>query len=49
METAGIDDQVLKFLAPLTIDDEDLEYGLDIVEQAAAEVAERIADKQDAA
>lgn len=41
METAGIDDQVLKFLAPLTIDPADLEHGLDIVEESAAEVAAR--------
>jgi len=39
METSGIDDQVLKFLAPLTIADEDLQYGLGLVEEAAAEVA----------
>lgn len=49
METSGIDDQVLKFLAPLTIDDADLRHGLDIVEEAAAEVAGRIGNKQNAA
>jgi diaminobutyrate-2-oxoglutarate transaminase len=40
IETAGINDDVLKFLAPLTIDRADLEKGLDIIEEAAAEVAE---------
>lgn len=49
METSGINDQVLKFLAPLTIDDADLQHGLDIVEQAAAEVAGRIDNNRDAA
>lgn len=39
METCGADDEVLKFLAPLTIDESDLQYGLDIVEQAARDVA----------
>lgn len=49
IETSGIDDQVLKFLAPLTIDDADLEHGLDIVEDAAAAVAARLNNKQNAA
>lgn len=49
METSGIDDQVLKFLAPLTIDDADLNQGLDIVEAAAAEVAARCDDERSAA
>lgn len=49
METAGIDDQVLKFLAPLTIDEADLLKGLDIIDEAAAEVAPRFDAKRDAA
>lgn len=49
METSGINDQVLKFLAPLTIDDQDLEHGLDIVEQAAAAVAVQCQGKRSAA
>jgi len=49
METSGIDDQVLKFLAPLTIEEDDLRHGLDIVEEAAAEVAGRFDDERDAA
>lgn len=40
IETAGINDEVLKFLAPLTIDKADLEKGLDIIDEAADEVAE---------
>ncbi|HSH26383.1 MAG TPA: diaminobutyrate--2-oxoglutarate transaminase [Wenzhouxiangella sp.] len=39
IETAGIDDQVLKLLAPLTISDQDLEKGLSIIERAVMEVA----------
>jgi diaminobutyrate-2-oxoglutarate transaminase len=49
METAGIDDQVLKFLAPLTIDEADLNHGLQIVADAAAEVASRLGNKKNAA
>jgi len=49
METSGIDDQVLKFLAPLTIDDDDLAHGLDIIEQAAAAVAAQCTGKRSAA
>lgn len=41
VETAGADDEVLKFLAPLTIATEDLAHGLDIIEQAASKVARR--------
>jgi diaminobutyrate-2-oxoglutarate transaminase len=33
IETAGIDDQVLKLLPSLTIDETDLNHGLDIIEQ----------------
>ncbi|MFW5969695.1 MAG: diaminobutyrate--2-oxoglutarate transaminase [Halofilum sp. (in: g-proteobacteria)] len=39
IESAGIDDQVLKFLAPLTIDEADLVWGLDIIASAASDVA----------
>ncbi len=39
VETAGIDDHVIKFLAPLVIDDNDLEYGLDIIAETARDVA----------
>ncbi len=39
IETAGIDDQVLKLLPPLTIADEDLEKGLSIIERAVMKVA----------
>jgi diaminobutyrate-2-oxoglutarate transaminase len=34
VETAGIDDQVLKLLPSLTIDEADLVHGLDIIEQS---------------
>lgn len=34
IETAGIDDQVLKLLPSLTIDEADLDHGLDIIEQS---------------
>lgn len=42
IETAGSGDRVLKFLAPLTIDESDLQKGLDIIEEAAAEVADEL-------
>jgi diaminobutyrate-2-oxoglutarate transaminase len=38
IETAGIDDQVLKLLPPLMIPDEDLQAGLDIIERAVMKV-----------
>ncbi|PHZ84578.1 diaminobutyrate--2-oxoglutarate transaminase [Paremcibacter congregatus] len=38
IETSGADDQVVKFLCPLTISEENLKKGLDIVEQAIKEV-----------
>lgn len=38
IETSGADDQVVKFLCPLTITDENLDHGIDIVESAIAEV-----------
>ncbi|WP_018014192.1 diaminobutyrate--2-oxoglutarate transaminase [Teredinibacter turnerae] len=37
IETSGADDQVVKFLCPLTISEENLKHGLDIVEEAVAE------------
>ena len=42
IECAGIDDQVLKFLAPLTIDSEDLALGLDIIEESASRISRRV-------
>ncbi|HEY9163018.1 MAG TPA: diaminobutyrate--2-oxoglutarate transaminase [Magnetovibrio sp.] len=41
METAGISSQVAKIMPPLTIDEEELERGLGIVEDAVATVAAR--------
>jgi diaminobutyrate-2-oxoglutarate transaminase len=41
IETAGIDDQVLKLLPPLMIPDADLEAGLTIMEEAVRAVAAR--------
>ncbi|MGY6630259.1 MAG: diaminobutyrate--2-oxoglutarate transaminase [Wenzhouxiangella sp.] len=38
IETAGVDDQVLKLLPPLMIPEADLEAGLDIVEKAVLKV-----------
>ena len=38
IETAGIDDQVLKLLPSLTIEQADLEHGLDIIEQSLQSV-----------
>ena len=38
IETSGTESHVLKFLAPLTIDEEDLERGLDIIEGAVETV-----------
>jgi diaminobutyrate-2-oxoglutarate transaminase len=39
IETAGIDDEVLKLLPPLNIEDKDLETGLDIIQESAEAVA----------
>ena len=41
IETSGADDQVIKFLCPLVISDENLKKGIDIVEQAVKEVCAR--------
>ncbi|MCW9014535.1 MAG: diaminobutyrate--2-oxoglutarate transaminase [Gammaproteobacteria bacterium] len=38
IETSGADDQVIKFLCPLVISDENLKKGVDVVEQAVKEV-----------
>jgi diaminobutyrate-2-oxoglutarate transaminase len=38
IETSGADDQVVKFLCPLIISDENLKKGIDIVEQAVKDV-----------
>ncbi|AHC15507.1 diaminobutyrate--2-oxoglutarate transaminase [Salinispira pacifica] len=38
IETSGADDQVVKFLCPLVISDENLKAGLDIVEEAVKQV-----------
>ena len=38
IETSGADDHVVKFLCPLTISDDSLRRGIDIVEQAIREV-----------
>jgi len=38
IETSGADDHVIKLLCPLTIKMENLEKGLDIIEQAVKEV-----------
>lgn len=37
IETAGSEDEVVKLLAPLTITDDELNRGIDIIEQATAE------------
>ena len=38
IETSGADDQVVKFLCPLIISDENLKKGIDIVERAIKEI-----------
>ena len=38
IETSGTDDHVLKLLPPLTIEDDQLERGLDIIEECFSEV-----------
>lgn len=49
IETAGIDDEVLKLLPPLTISDEELDAGLDIIEASVMAVAEAAADERSVA
>ncbi|MDF1830445.1 diaminobutyrate--2-oxoglutarate transaminase [Cycloclasticus pugetii] len=41
IETSGADDQVVKFLCPLVISDENLKKGIDIIEEAIREVCEK--------
>ncbi len=41
IETSGADDQVVKFLCPLIISDENLKKGIDIVEKAIKEVCSK--------
>ena len=41
IETSGADDQVVKFLCPLIISDENLKKGIDIVEQAILETCDK--------
>lgn len=40
IETSGADDQVIKTLCPLTISDEELKQGLDIIAESVADVME---------
>ncbi len=44
IETSGADDHVVKILCPLIISDENLEKGIDIVEQAISEVCAKEPD-----
>lgn len=41
IETSGADDQVVKFLCPLIIGQDELKRGMDIVEESIAEVCEK--------
>lgn len=42
IETSGADDQVIKLLCPLTISDENLKRGIDIIEESFKEVTGRM-------
>jgi diaminobutyrate-2-oxoglutarate transaminase len=42
IETSGSEDQVLKFLAPLTISDDELEKGLSILEESTRDVMKEV-------
>lgn len=42
IETSGAEDQVLKFLAPLTISDHELDKGLSILEESIRDVMEKM-------
>jgi len=44
IETSGADDQVVKFLCPLIISDENLKNGIDIVEEAIREICAKEED-----
>lgn len=48
IETSGADDQVVKFLCPLIISDEELKSGIDILEQAIREVCAKEDDMPEA-
>ncbi len=49
IETSGADDEVIKFLCPLIISDENLKTGIDIIEQAIREVcaSETMVDEEE--
>ncbi|MCA9539422.1 MAG: aminotransferase class III-fold pyridoxal phosphate-dependent enzyme, partial [Myxococcales bacterium] len=47
IETAGAGDRVLKFLAPLTIDEAQLREGLDVLESAVAAAAHRSSPRRE--
>ncbi|HET7307069.1 MAG TPA: diaminobutyrate--2-oxoglutarate transaminase [Gammaproteobacteria bacterium] len=49
IETAGIDDEVLKLLPPLTISEEELDTGLDIIEASVMAVAEAASQERSVA
>lgn len=42
IETSGADDQVIKLLCPLTISDENLTKGIDIIEESVKQVCHRV-------
>ena len=44
IETSGADDQVVKLLCPLTISEDNLKRGIDILEQSIKEVCEKADD-----
>lgn len=48
IETSGADDQVVKFLCPLIISDEDLKKGIDILERAIRDVCAKEDDMPEA-
>lgn len=48
IETSGADDQVVKFLCPLIISDEDLKEGIDILERAIRDVCAKEDDMPEA-
>lgn len=45
IETAGPEDEVIKFFCPLTISEAELEQGLDIFEQAVEDIAAQLIKK----
>ncbi len=45
IETAGPNDEVVKFFCPLTISESELEQGLHIFEQAAVDIANKLTRK----